>query len=320
MSTTVLVTGASGFVGNALARDLVREPRFSVRGAVRAGAFLPDAVLPVQGELSSSADWDAQLKGVDVVVHCAARVHVMRDSSPDPLADYRSTNVDGTLQLARQAARAGVRRFVFLSSLKVLGELTQPGRPLRPDDKPAPQDAYGISKLEAETGLRALAASSGMELVIVRPPLVYGPGVKGNFAALVRWIRRERPLPFGLIENQRSLVALDNLVSFISLCVDRSKSPAAASHAFLLSDADDQSTPELARRIARAYGKLPLLLPVPPALMRGAARLVGRHAAADRLLGSLQVDSAKCLQLLGWKPVVTMDEQLERMASHDASA
>lgn len=318
MNTPLLVTGASGFVGSALARHLV-ERGFAVRGTARgASSAMPAGVHPIHAELAERTDWSAALGGVDTVVHCAARVHVMREAAVDPLAEFRRVNVEGTLGLARQAAAAGVRRFVFLSSIKVLGESTRPGRPFTPDDRPAPEDAYGTSKHEAEAALLALAAATGLEVVIIRPPLVYGPGVKGNFASLVRWVRRGRPLPFGAIDNRRSLVALDNLVSFSALCADRARSPSAANQVYLVSDGQDESTPDLVRRIARAYGARPALLPVPPALMRGAARLLGRQAAADRLLGSLQVDSAKCGQL-GWRPAVTMDQQLEKMARDDAS-
>jgi len=314
----VLVTGATGFVGNALARRLAQGP-FHVRGSVRQAArSLPANVEQVRGDLTSETDWSAALHDVHAVVHCAARVHVMHDTSADPLSEFRHANVAGTLHLARQAASAGVRRFVFLSSVKVLGESSAPGRPLHPDAVPAPQDAYAVSKLEAEGGLRSLAAATGMEVVIIRPPLVYGPGVKGNFAALVRWIQRGRPLPFGAVENRRSLVALDNLVSFAELCADVERSPAAANQAFLVADGADESTAELVRKIARAYGTQARLVSVPPALMRWGARILGKQAAADRLLGSLQVDSSKCTDLLGWKPVVTMDEQLKSMAAVDA--
>lgn len=320
MTATVLVTGATGFVGGALARHLV-EQGCTVRGASRTA--LPSSAQGIESfivDLTEPTDWAAALRGADSLVHCAARVHVMRESSADPLAEFRRANVEGTLNLARQAADAGVRRFVFLSSVKVLGESTPPDRPFLPDSPPAPQDAYGVSKHEAEEGLRQLSAATGMQLVIIRPPLVYGPGVKGNFAALVRMVRRGLPLPFGAIENRRSLVALDNLVSFVALCADPNRSPSAAGQAFLVSDGVDESTAGLVRKIASAYGRRPLLVPLPPSLIRMAAWLAGRQAAADRILGSLQVDSSKCGRLLGWKPVLTIDEQLRKMARHDAGA
>jgi nucleoside-diphosphate-sugar epimerase len=242
----------------------------------------------------------------------------MKDKTVDPLAEYRMVNVAGTLALARQAAEAGVRRFVFISSIKVNGELTLSGRSFLPDDTPAPEDAYAISKLEAERGLMAISRDTGIEIVIIRPPLVYGPGVKGNFAAMIRWIRRGVPLPLGAVHNRRSLVALANLVDFIVLCADRERSPRAANEVFLIADGEDVSTTELLRKVARAYGGKPRLLPVPARWMRFAAGLLGKGAVADRLLGSLVVDSLKARDLLGWRPVISMNEQLQKMAQHDA--
>ncbi len=320
LTVPVLVTGGTGFIGAAVIRRMQDRGGFDVRASVRAGsARQPDGVRIEQVDLGRDSDWTAAVRGVQVVVHCAARVHVMRETAADPLADFRRANVEGTLALARQAAQAGVRRFVFLSTVKVLGESSPPGRPLQPDDPLAPQDAYAVSKLEAEEGLRELAAGTGMEVVILRPPLVYGPGVKGNFASLVRWIRRGRPLPLGAASNRRSLVALDNLSDFIVLCADRDRSALAANQAFLVSDGTDVTTADLVRRIAHAYGSKTRLLPVPPSWMAAMAGLVGKRAAADRLLGWLQVDSSRC-QSVGWTPVTSMDDQLRRMAASDASA
>jgi nucleoside-diphosphate-sugar epimerase len=234
------------------------------------------------------------------------------------LTEYREINVNVTLALAEEAARAGVRRFVFISSIKVNGEQTPPSRPFRPSDVPVPRGAYSISKREAEEGLNMLAQKTGLEVVIIRAPLVYGPGVKGNFAAMIRWLRKGVPLPFGAVQNKRSLVALDNLVDFISLCANADKSPLAANQLFLISDGEDVSTAELLRKVARGYGVNPRLVPLPVKLIRILSRLSGRRAVADRLLSSLQVDSSKARALLGWTPIVSMDEQLQEMVRYDS--
>lgn len=314
----VLVTGASGFVGSALLHRLAAEGR-AVRGASRHDVpTLPARVQGIAaGNLGATQDWRLALDGVAVVVHTAARVHVMQDVARDPLTEYRRVNVKGTLNLARQAAAYGVKRFVFLSSVKVNGEWTLNGCAFRAADIPAPEDAYGISKLEAEQGLMDLARETGMEVVIIRPPLVYGPGVKGNFASLVRWVRKGIPLPLGVVHNKRSLVALENLVDFIALCADPERSHLAANEVFLISDGEDVSTNGLLRKVANAYNVAPRLMPIPVLWIRTFARLLGKRAVADRLLGSLVVDSSKAWDLLGWKPVVSMDEQLKNMALHD---
>lgn len=314
----VLVTGASGFVGSALLHRLAAEGR-AVRGASRYDVpTLPAGVQGIAtGNLGATQDWRLALDGVAVVVHTAARVHVMQDVARDPLTEYRRVNVKGTLNLARQAAAYGVKRFVFLSSVKVNGECTPNGCTFRTADVPAPEDAYGISKLEAEQGLIDLARETGMEVVIIRPPLVYGPGVKGNFASLVRWVRKGIPLPLGAVHNRRSLVALENLVDFIAVCADSGRSPLAANEVFLISDGEDVSTNGLLRKVANAYNVAPRLMPIPALWIRTVARLLGKRAVADRLLGSLVVDSSKAWDLLGWKPVVSMDEQLKMMALHD---
>lgn len=309
----VLVTGANGFVGGAVWRRLHGMGDVQAVGCVRRTVAFPevDALVASVGDLSASTDWSSALSGVEVVVHAAARVHVMQDAATDPLQEFRRVNVQGTLQLARQAAAAGVRRFVFISSIKVNGEATQAGHPFTADDAPAPLDAYGISKMEAEQGLRELAAQTGMELVIIRPPLVYGPGVKANFQAMMRWLARGMPLPLGAIHNQRSLVALDNLVDLIVTCINH---PAAANQTFLVSDGEDLSTSQLLRRMGQALGKPARLIPVPPALLKLGAASVGKPAVAQRLCGSLQVDISKTRQLLGWSPPVSVDEGLKKTA------
>lgn len=320
MSSGLLVTGGTGFLGQALLQKLLVSGRLPLIAAVRRNKtdFPAEVMVEWVGELSSSTDWTACLQGVGIVIHCAARAHVMKGEIGDPLLEYRRVNVQGTLALAEQAVRAGVRRFVYISSIKVNGEHTASNTSFHAEDIPAPKDAYGISKLDAEQGLLALARNTGMDVVIIRPPLVYGPGGKGNFTSMVRWVRKGMPLPLGAVHNKRSLVALENLVDFIALCADPERSPRAANEVFLISDGEDVSTTELLRKVANAYNVAPRLLPIPVSWVQTTSRLLGKSAVADRLLGSLVVDSSKARDLLGWKPVVSMDEQLEKMAFHDS--
>jgi len=237
----------------------------------------------------------------------------MNDDTADPLREFRRINVDGTLQLARQAAEAGVKRFVFISSIKVNGESTVPGQPFTAAQAPAPIDPYGVSKWEAEQQLRKLSAETGMEVVIIRPALVYGPGVKANFLNMMKWLYKGVPLPLGAIHNKRSLVALDNLVDLIVTCIDH---PRAANQTFLVSDGEDLSTTELLQRTSRALGKLPRLLAVPAWMLETAAKILGKQSIAQRLLGSLQVDIAHTRETLGWTPPVSVDAALRKTAQH----
>lgn len=308
-----LVTGATGFVGGALLERLLATPGQTVVAAVRdrSGKLPPGIGHTCVASLAPDADWRSGLEGVDTVYHLAARVHVMHDTVDDPMAAFRHTNVDGTLQLARQAAASGVRRFVFVSSIKVNGEQTQLGRPCQADDRPAPVDPYGVSKLEAEQGLRRLAGETGLEVVVVRPPLVYGPGVKANFLRMMNWLKHGIPLPFGAIDNRRSLVALDNLVDLLFVC---GQHPVAAGQTFLAGDGDDLSTTELLRQLGQALGRPARLIPVPAPWLESALGLLGKRDLAQRLCGSLQVDIAKARALLDWTPPVQVAQALRRTA------
>ena len=309
----ILVTGGTGFVGSAVLARLVEDGTMPVRAAVRsAGARITPGIDKVLvGALAEDTDWRAALAGVSALVHCAARVHVMDETAADPLEEFRRINVQGTLALARQAAAAGVQRFVFVSSIKVNGEITALGKPFTADDAPAPVDAYGVSKMEAEQALRALESESGMQVVIVRPPLVYGKGVKANFATMMRWLARGIPLPLGAIHNRRSLVALDNLVDLIVTCV---RHPQAAGQTFLVSDGQDPSTTELLQRMGRAMGRPARLIPLPAVCLTLGASLLGKRDVAQRLCGSLQVDIGKTRRLLGWTPPLTLDQGLQKVA------
>ncbi|MDH3514518.1 MAG: NAD-dependent epimerase/dehydratase family protein [Gammaproteobacteria bacterium] len=312
---TVLVTGPTGYIGRAMIAALLQEG-YSVRAALRqninAGSGDVDKqVRPhVVGDIGPTTDWKAALNNVQAVVHLAARVHVMDERAPDPLAEYRRVNTHGTLRLAAMAALSGVRRFVYVSTVKVNGEETA-GAPFRESDPPRPCGPYAVSKWEAEQGLLRIAADTGMEIVIARPPLVYGPGVGGNFRAMLKWIQRGIPLPLASIRNQRSLVGLGNLVNLLLLCVFH---PAAAGEIFLVADGEDLSTPELIQRMALALDRKPRLFPFPVPLLSASARLLGMNNACDRLCGSLTVDSGKARRLLAWNPPSSVNEELRNTA------
>lgn len=310
--TKVLVTGASGFVGGAVTDRLMRERRFIPVVAGRSSTMLNGLCAVVPFDLLDTQS-SLMLDGIQVIIHAAARVHVMNETASDALAEFRKANVDGTLRLARRAADAGVARFIFISTIKVNGESTAFGKPFKADDRPAPVDPYGVSKHEAEEALKELGRKTSMEVVIVRPPLVYGPGVKANFLSMLNWLNKGIPLPLGAIDNLRSLVAIDNLVDLIITCIDH---PKAANQTFLVSDGDDLSTTLLLQRLAIALGKKARLVPLPEGVLKLLASIVGKQAIAQRICGSLQVDISKNHDLLGWTPPVNMEDALRQTAGY----
>jgi len=299
----ILVTGASGFVGRELCRHLLAHGRVVVP-VVRSPFGLIDEV--VVGNIGPSTDWTNLLTDCDAVVHLAARVHVMDDDAENPMTLYRAINTDSTLNLARQAANSGVKRFVFISTIKVNGEGSDTA--YRETDAVAPEDPYAVSKWEAEQGLQRIARETGLEVVILRPPLVYGPGVKANFLQLARAVNRGWPLPLGAINNRRSLLYLGNFVDAIRLCAEH---PDAAGKTFLLDDGKPVSTPELIRALAHATGRSPRMLKVPEGLLMLAGRVLGKRAAIARLTGSLYVDSSAIRSYLDWEPPYSMEAGLK---------
>lgn len=311
---TVMVTGATGFIGRALVSRLARDLRFSVRAAARnETAEWPKAIVPVQmGDLANTQDYGESLRGVSCLIHAAAHVHVRSPGERSHAVLFRNINAEGTQRLAEQAADMGVRRLVFLSSIKVNGERTDPGTPFRSSDDPRPRCAYGVSKWEAEQALARVSQKTGLEVVVIRPPLVYGPGVKANFLRLMRLIHRGWPLPLADVHNRRSMVAIDNLLDLLIRCVDH---PAAANRTFLVSDGVDLSTPELIRGLAEAMGRTPRLFGAPVSLLRGVARLSGRLEEFERLTSSLQADIHPTRETLGWAPPVSVREGLLRVVS-----
>lgn len=308
----ILVTGATGFVGSALIKRLLQENvqlTAAVLDGEDAGHLPTDVKRVIVPPLSESSDYSTALQHVDIVIHLSARVHIMQDSAMDPLQEFRRVNLHGTERLARQAALAGVKRFIFISTVKVHGEET--AIPYREDSPLVPLDPYGISKAEAETGLQHIAKETGLEVVIVRPPLVYGPAVKANFRQLISIVRRAVPMPFASINNKRSLVFVENLADALTCCATH---PKAAGQTYLVSDGEDVSTPELIRRVAHALGLPARLFPFPTGLMRLGGRLLKKSSAVERLLGSLQVDNSKIRRDLGWTPPYTMEQGLKKTA------
>jgi len=302
----VLVSGANGFIGRALCSHF-SSLGHSVVPAVRRSCGM-------KGEhiVGDKLSWMHALAGCSSVVHLAGRAHVTQDHEPDPLQAFRAANVDTTIELANRVVEAGVRRFVYLSSIKVNGEFTEAGQPFTADNDPAPEDPYGVSKHEAEQSLRQIADETGMEVVIIRPPLVYGPGVKANFGSMMRWLMRGVPLPLAAVtKNRRSLVALDNLIDLIVTCLNH---PAAANQTFLVSDGEDLSTADLLKRMGFALGHPARLFYMPPSILKLGAQVVNRPGIYQRLCGSLQLDIAKTQQMLGWTPPVSVDEGLRRAA------
>ncbi|WHI46767.1 UDP-glucose 4-epimerase family protein [Microbulbifer sp. TRSA001] len=306
MKGRILLTGASGFVGAALLSQLRKEDYTVLpvyRRKVEGGFEI--------GDLSSNTDWGDALVDIDTVIHTAARVHVMEETSADPLAEFRRVNVEGTIKLAQQAASAGVRRFIYLSSIKVNGESTDNRAPFSADEQCDPTDPYGLSKKEAEDGLLELAGTTGMEVVVIRPPLVYGPGVKANFQSMMSWLIKGVPLPLGAINNRRSLVSIGNLIDLICVCICH---PNAANQVFLVSDDMDISVTDLLRGLSHALGCNTPLIPVPQLALTSALKLIGKGAVAERLCGSLQLDIAKTKEQLDWTPPVALGEGLANTA------
>jgi len=315
MPKKILVTGATGFLGSALIKHFDTLPETSVVAPLRSlDRKLPDTVEATYiSNIDRATNWTQSLSGVNVIVHSAARVHVMHESLARSLEKFREINVEGTLNLARQAIQAGVKRFIFISSIKVNGESTAAGHAFSADDNPNPSDPYAISKYEAEQQLMQLAKKGAIEVVIIRPVLIYGAGVGANFQQMMRWLIKGIPLPFGAVNNQRSLVSLENVVDLINTCIDH---PRAANHIFLASDDSDVSTTQLMRRLVKHLGVDTWLVPVPPGLLMFLAGLLGRRAVAQRLLGSLRVDIQKNKEVLGWHPPVSLDEALKLTAQH----
>jgi nucleoside-diphosphate-sugar epimerase len=303
----ILVTGGNGFIGSSLVTKLL-ESRQVVVG-IRDGCKYPISDLEVfrYPIIDINTDWNPMIEKVKVVVHTAARAHIIKDNEADPLKEFRNVNVEGALNLGRQAAKAGVKRFIFISSIGVNGNINS--KPFTEQDSPDPSEAYAVTKWEAEAGLLNIAKETSMEVVIIRPPLVYGANAPGNFRRLVTSVNKGIPLPLGSIHNKRTLVALDNLVDLINTCIDH---PAAANQVFLAGDDEDVSTTLLLQKVGLVLGKPARLINVPPMLIKLGAAILGKSDSANSLLGNLQVDISKARELLGWEPPITIDEGIKK--------
>jgi len=306
----ILVTGADGFVGNTLCPYLETKGH-SVRRAVWKikDRFSPEHNWIETGNIGTKENWSETVRDVHAIVHLAGRAHILHETAVDPLAQFRQVNVEATRRLAQAAAETGVKRFIFVSSIGVTGDHTLPGQVVTEETPPAPRKDYAISKWEAEQALQEIASQSTLEVVIIRPPLVYGPGVKGNFLRLLKLIDRRVPLPLGSIQNQRSLISVTNLADFITLCTIH---PDAANETFVIADGQGVSIPTLIRRIAYHLEITVMLIPVPKTVLLGVARVFRVKHSLDQLVNSLVVDATKAKKLLGWTPVTTMDEELAK--------
>ncbi|MCK5896478.1 MAG: NAD-dependent epimerase/dehydratase family protein [Cocleimonas sp.] len=309
----ILVTGATGFVGMALIRHLNKATNHSITAVTR--KIIPDLPTTIFqvciNNLDAKIVWTDTLKDIDVIIHTAARVHIMNEKEHNPLHAFRETNVEGTLNLAKQAAKAGVKRFIYLSSIKVNGEFTQPQHPFTANDLPHPVGAYAQSKYEAEQALQALAKQTNIEIVIIRPPLVYGEGVKGNFLTMMKWLNKGIPLPFARIHNTRSLVALENIIDLIEQCLYH---PAAVNEVFLVSDDHDLSTSQLLKQLQQHLKKANSLYFFPTSLLTLLATLIRKTTVSQRLFSSLQIDMEKTKTHLNWVPPVSMEKALQKTA------
>ena len=306
--SNILITGSTGFVGQKLCKKLISD-NYSIREAVRSNSEKQLGIKEIfnVGEIDKSTNWSASLQDIDCVIHCAARAHVMNENKLDTLATYRKVNVDGTRNLAEQCAKAGVKRLIFLSSIKVNGEKTKVSFSFRHDDNPKPEDAYGISKWEAELALQQVSKKYGIEIVIIRAPLVYGPNVKGNFLKLIDLAAHRIPLPISRVNNLRSFVSVENLIDLISCCI---KHPAAAGKIFLVSDNKDMSTPELIKKIGKAMGKSQHFIPLPVFILRFLGAMIGKSPEIERLVSNLQVDCNNTFEVLGWRPPVNPEDTI----------
>jgi len=309
--TKILITGATGFVGRALFKNLKLKKKYLIHLTTRTNQeelFEGGKVFKI-GEIDSNTNWNDAFDGVDCIVHCAARAHTTENKQTDSLNAYRRINVDGTRNLAKQAAGIGIKRFIFLSSIKVNGEETIATKSFKYNDISQPEDAYGITKWEAEQALLEISKQTGLEVVIIRPPLVYGEGVKGNFLRLLDIVYKQIPLPFAKINNLRSFVGLDNLIDLIICCIDH---PKAGGKTFLVSDGEDLSTSDLIIKLSKFMDKSPRLFQVPQLIIQLTARLVGKSSEIERLLGSLRVDNSYTREILGWSPALSLDESLAK--------